>query len=102
MACKDCASYKDSGVCTLKHIRVKKTTEQCAEFNQPYTVKDTRTCATCKHHYFPDKSYKNYSLYVNYRGEFFLCKCNLDKTCAKFLNKDKCKNYEKQTSRNSE
>lgn len=100
MKCKDCTYFREHGVCSLKHIRVKKTTESCAEFNQPTAEIDTQTCATCKHHYFPDKTYKNYSCYINCKGEFFLCKCRLY-YFAKFLH-EKCSNYEKQTSRNSE
>lgn len=91
MACKDCAYFKDNGICTLKHIRTKKNTENCSTFKQIEQIKDTRSCATCKYAYFPDKTYKNYSLYINYKGEFFMCKCKLDKW-AKFLT-EKCKKY---------
>lgn len=92
LTCKDC-TYKKNDACTLKHIRVSVKTESCSSYSEPQMEIDTRTCATCKHHYFPDKDYKNYSLYINHKGEFFLCKCELDKW-AKFINKDKCKNYE--------
>lgn len=92
MSCKDCTYFKDSGICTLKHIRTKKNTENCSFFKQIEQEKDTRSCATCKYHYFPDETYKNYSLYINYKGEFFMCKCKLDKW-AKFLT-EKCNKYE--------
>ena len=94
MTCKDCI-YRKENACTVKHIRVKTKTESCKQYNNMVEKEvDTRTCATCKHHYFPDKTYKNYDLFVSHSGELFMCKCRLDKW-AKFVNKNKCKNYER-------
>lgn len=94
--CKSCYFHSSSkGVCTKKHIRVNDKSKPCAEYiaADEFVEKDTRTCRTCKHHFIPEKDYKNIHYYYNYKGEYFLCKCPFY-NAAKFLDKDKCNKYE--------
>lgn len=92
--CKICIYYKSKDVCIKRHIRVSQNTQSCNYFDdKQQKVEDTQICATCKHHYFPDKEYKNYNLYLDCNGKFFLCKCRLSKW-AKFVNKEKCQKWE--------
>lgn len=97
MLCKECISFHSSnnqGVCTKRHIRVNDKSTACTYFSTADIVeKDTRTCRTCKHHFIPEKDYPNLHFYYDYKGDYFLCKCNLD-NIAHFMFKEKCKYYE--------
>lgn len=93
--CKTCNYYKDSGVCTLKHIRVNINTQSCKDFNDTKQSDEIKhTCINCKHHYFPDESYPNYRMYISHEEKFFMVKCKFDQ-CGHFFN-EKCKKHENQ------
>ena len=96
MLCKDCFhSSNIKGVCTKHKMRINKNSVACDSFiaADEQLVKDTRTCRTCKHHFIPGKDYPNIHYYYDYKGDYFLCKCNLD-NIAHFMFKEKCKQYE--------
>lgn len=87
MNCIDCLYYKVN-ICRLKHCKVNNKSIACLKFTQQQNTitKDKKNdcCKNCKFSYYPDKSYRNYYSYINYRGEYFLCKCKHEKY-ANFL-----------------
>jgi len=94
--CKNCRFFKpDSCACTHRKMKVSPKSPSCNAFNKNGgDMSGTGVCGTCRHGYFPDKSYPNYMAYINCNGEFFMCKCTKH-PFAKFLKQKACQDYAK-------
>ena len=93
--CKNCGFFKpENCACTHRKMKVSPKSPSCPSFKGCGVSAKAGgdVCGTCRHGYFPDKSYRNYMAYINCDGNFFMCKCRKH-PYAKFLKQKACADY---------